>query len=256
MGETSRKKKGKGRAAEAAEPARAEIPSEAPAETGEAEPAPPAQAEMPAEARPGEMRTVIDRVVEFIKEKKRATVAEVAEALALERDDVEKLADILEESGLVSVRYSLLHPGKTELIIRERAPAPAKKELAGLSEMLESLDSDVRASEKRFLSVEDDILTRLRRAEETLEALEEAEKGASPEEAARLVREGEALEGVLADFDRKVDVLERRIEGFKRRIAVFKARSASLGRKGPLARLAGFFDRMARVIARSVFRRG
>lgn len=250
MGETAKKQKKPGEAkklAEAAGPAAAE-PARAPAE---------AAPEAFAEARPSEMRTVIDRVVEFIKERKRTTVGEVAEALALERDSVEKLADILEESGLIAVRYSLLHPGKTELIIRERAPPPAaKKEAAGLTEMVASLDSDVRASEKRFLSVEDDILTRLRRAEETLEAIEAAEKGAPPEDVGRLIREGEAIDGLLLDFDRKVDVLERRIESFRRRVAVFKARSAGFGRKGPVARLLGFFERIARVIARRAFRRG
>ncbi|MEM4389363.1 MAG: hypothetical protein QXG98_01735 [Candidatus Micrarchaeia archaeon] len=243
MDKTNEKRRGRKR--EMAKPP--EIASEAPVEAREA----PAPGETSSE-----MRTVIDRIVEFIKEKKRATVAEVADALALERDDVEKLADILEESGLITVRYSLLHPGKTELAIRERLAAPAKKELASLSEMLESLDSDVRASEKRLLSVEDDILTRLRRAEETLEMLEGAMKEVSPEEVDRLVKEGEALEGVLADFDRKVDVLNRRIASFKRRMAAFRARTASLGRKGPLARLASFFDRMVRIIARSIFRRG
>jgi len=215
----------------------------------------PMRAEEP-EARAAEMRTVIDRVVDFIRERRRATVGEVAEALAIDRESVEKLADILEESGLIAVRYSLLHPGKTELIMRERAqPAAAKKE-AGVAEMVAGLDNDVRTSEKLFLSVEDDILTRLRRAEEALEAIEQVEKGASPEEVRGLIMEGEAIDGLLLDFDKKVDVLERRIENFRRRVALFKARSAAIGRRGPLARLLGFIERIVRVITRRAFGRG
>ena len=211
------------------------------------------------EAREPGMRTLIDRVVDFIKERKRTTVSEVAEALALERDQVEKLADILEESNLITVRYSLFHPGKTELAIRERPGAVQAKEEekeTGFDEIIERLDRDVRISEKKFLSVEDDVLTRLRRAEETLEALEAAENDAPQEKIDAAVRESEAVEKVLSEFDKKVGALDRKIDAFKRRVAVFKARSRMVKRKGVFSRIGGFFERTAHVLTRRILGKG
>ncbi len=59
--------------------------------------------------------TAVDRMLAFLRKKKSATVGEVATALALDTPLVEKLAEVLRESGLVTIRYSMMDSRKNVL---------------------------------------------------------------------------------------------------------------------------------------------
>ncbi|MBU1197070.1 hypothetical protein KJ765_01010 [Candidatus Micrarchaeota archaeon] len=57
------------------------------------------------EKREGKLDTSIDRLVEFIRLKKSTTVDEAARALSLSQKQVEEIAEVLAESGLIHLKY-------------------------------------------------------------------------------------------------------------------------------------------------------
>ena len=179
-----------------------------------------------------EMRTIIDRVVDRIKEKKKVTVDELSESLALDRGQVEKLADILEESGLITVKYSLLQPGKTELISKEEAKIPKEKveREEDLKELAEETMGRLSESEKKFLMVENEIIIKLKQVEDNMARIEHGDEFASRETIEFLVKEAVEIEQTAKEFELYVKKFDRKLEKFKKRIAAFKAHAKNAGK--------------------------
>ena len=174
-----------------------------------------------------EMKTIIDKMLEFVQEHGKTTVAEVADVFAMDQVQVEKLASILEESGLITMRYALLHPGRTELVSNVRKGALVKKQekTAELQEMLKSVESEMDQSQQEILNLERDVMNRLVRVERLLDEVERAEKGANKEDMAFVVKEIEELEKVRRDisahtltFEKRVEQLGKRIRNLKRSV--------------------------------------
>ncbi len=192
-----------------------------------------------------ESRTVIDLLVELVREKKRATVEELAEIMGLERGELEQLANVLEESDLIKVKYSLLHPGRTELISKE-ASGKANEEVKSLRERVESIDEDTMKSEQEFFEIYGDLLKRLNHIEDNLNKLED-EKQLPPEAMDFLLGETSKLEESLKSFDVKVDAFDKKLEGVRKKVARFKAEVMTTRKPSLARRLAPFIERIRRI---------
>ncbi|MFA6035660.1 MAG: helix-turn-helix domain-containing protein [Candidatus Micrarchaeia archaeon] len=194
-----------------------------------------------------EMHTLVDRMLSFIQEHNKTTVAELADVFAMDQAQVERLATVLEESGLITMRYALLHPGRTELIAIRKAGAasPAKASPAQrppearehdfeLREMMKSVDMDMAESQQAMTSLERDVMSRLARTEKLLGEIERRERSASPIDVEFLMKEADTLELMRRDMSSRLKIFEVRIDGVGARIRRVKHAI----RKGPLHMLA------------------
>src|SRR5271157_670934 len=93
------------------------------------------------------VETVIDRLVEYVQKKGKVDVKEAANAMALEKDQVEELAEVLKESGMMDISYTLLG---TFLIAKEptkeKAKVEEKEDRGQMTSMMVALDKDLRDS--------------------------------------------------------------------------------------------------------------
>ncbi|MBI5159416.1 hypothetical protein HY992_04815 [Candidatus Micrarchaeota archaeon] len=189
-------------------------------------------------------KTVIDRMVEIVREKGRVTVEELAGIIGLERNEVEQLAGVLEESDLIAVRYSLLHPGRTELVSKETS-AKGEESRESLREVMSGIGRNVDESEKAFYEIYGDLLKRLSNVEGGLLKIER-EKNISIEAVDFLLEESSKLEDSLRNFDVKVDAFEKKIEAVRRKIAFIKANAMKAKKPGVGSGISAFFERIKR----------
>jgi DNA-binding transcriptional ArsR family regulator len=210
-----------------------------------------------------EMHTLVDRMLSFIQEHGKTTVAEIADVFAMDQAQVERLASVLEESGLISMRYALLHPGRTELISlkKKEAPLPSSSASAAsssfpsgsgsssssaskssqsaatsephdfdLRELMKGVDLDMQESQQALNTIERDVLSRLFRMEKTLTEIEKKERGAGKTDIDYLVREADLLEAMRKDMAAKLKTFDARIASVGVRIRGVK----HVVRKGPI----------------------
>jgi len=202
-----------------------------------------------ADPRTGEMHTLVDRMLSFIQEHGKTTVAELADVFAMDQAQVERLASVLEESGLITMRYALLHPGRTELIAVKRKQAGAAKPVLTalqqaaesrehdfeLREMIKGVDLDMQESQQAMTALERDVLTKLARIEKVLGEIERRERTASLSDIDFLMKEADALELMRRDMSSHLKVFNARIDGVGSRIKRVK----HAVHKGPLHGLMG-----------------
>ena len=192
----------------------------------------------------GEMHTLVDRMLAYIQERGKTTVAELSETFAISHEQVEKLATVLEDSGLVSMRYALIHPGRTELISLHKPPATLDKRAGTSSEpkamhdsevrdMMRDVDLELQDAQQQLNNIEQDVINRLVKINSTLSVIERDEKTAKPGDIDYLVREAEALESIRKAMSSRLRVFESRLEEVGRRIRAVK----HAVRIGPLHRL-------------------
>lgn len=190
-------------------------------------------------------KTVIDRMVEIVREKEKVTVEEIAGIMGLERNEVEQLAGVLEESDLIAVRYSLLHPGRTELVSKETSEKGDDGRVS-LREAMKGIGKDIEESEREFYEIYGDLLKRLSNVEENLSEIEKG-KNVSVEAVDFLLDESSKLEDSLKNFDVKVDAFEKKIEAVRRKVAVIKANAMKAKKPGVGSGISSFFDKIKRV---------
>jgi hypothetical protein len=95
-----------------------------------------------AENNYGEMTTVIDRAYEFIIRRESTTTRELADNLGISELQVEKMVEVLENSQLIKLKYSLVPNGRIEVLVAERKdPASA----------LPSFDERTKIQKESFL---------------------------------------------------------------------------------------------------------
>lgn len=192
--------------------------------------------------------TLVDKMLTFVQEHGKTTVAEVAEVFAVDPAHVEKLAAVLEESGLITMRYALLHPGRTELVsLHPATRQPARHGAPGapeslpamhdfeLREMINVADSDVQEMQQQLNALESDIMDRLVKTESALMLIEAKEKGATPEDLDYLYREAAKLELTRKDMSARLKIFDKRLDSFGARLRSVKVG----GKKGTLHRMVG-----------------
>ena len=205
----------------------------------------------------GEDKTIVDEMFECVQKRGKTSVDEVARALGLEKPQVEKIAEILEESDLIAIHYSLLHPGKTELIAKKVAASKAssalnriKADSEAFHKLISVVDKQVEGTEGVFLQIERDVFDTLTRAEQELVELEEKEGGASEEDIEYILEQICGLERVLATFKGKVRMLEDRLNSFDKNVRMFESKTRHHGKASLFSKLSASIrnlkDRLSR----------
>ncbi len=205
-----------------------------------------------------EMSTVIDRVLDFIQRKGRTTITEVAVSLAISPAQVEHLASILEESGMISVKYALIDSGKTELITKQHAEV-ANDEIDRLRQEVERIknlgvmiNKDIEKFESDYKSIERDVSQWIVEAEGTLSALRQ-KNGSDPGSAKQV----EDIERIAKDFESRISVSDQRVVGdakvmqerfksFHKRVSELKTSIPNREKGAPSGggfRIGGFFGK-------------
>jgi len=149
------------------------------------------------------VETAIDRLVSYITDMKRVDLRNAAQFLGMAPPQVEKLASLLEDSGLIEINYGLT---KTELVSRELEEeekkvkkAEAKKKSA-VVRAIEQLKTEVEEEEKMMEFMEKNISRRINRAKEILGELENA-KEVDGKDLGFLNKEFEIISNDIARFN-------------------------------------------------------
>ena len=186
-----------------------------------------------------EMSTVIDRVLDFIQRKGRTTITEVAVSLALNPGQVEHLVSILEESGMIKVKYALIDSGKTELISKQQAEVRddevdrLRQDVERIKSLGTMINQDIEKFETDYKSIERDISQWMVEADGTLRALQ-AKNGKDPAS----LKQAEEIERIAKDFESRISVSDQKVLGdvkalqekfkaFHKRVNEFKGSSGS-----------------------------
>lgn len=129
-----------------------------------------------------EIRTVIDEIVDTVNKKGSLRVKEIKETYGLENKDIEKLMDILEQSHLVRISYSLLSFDQTTLWSIGSAGGKAlaavrdKKYVTTLV-LLEDIEKTLAGADARLSRTKLELLKRLERAKQDIIEIEQARTG-------------------------------------------------------------------------------
>ncbi len=181
-----------------------------------------------------EMSTVIDRVLDFIQRKGRTTITEVSVSLALNPGQVEHLVSILEESGMIKVKYALIDSGKTELISKQQAEVKdddvdrLRQDVERIKNLGSMINKDIEKFESDYKAIERDISQWMVEADGTLKALQTkgGKDPASLKQAEDIERIAKDFELRISDSDQKVltDVksLQDKFKAFHKRVTEFK----------------------------------
>jgi hypothetical protein len=205
------------------------------------------------------VETAIDRLVEYVQKKGKVDVKEAASAMALEKDQVEELAEVLKESGMMDVNYTLLG---TFLIAKEAPKEKAKvveekKDRGQMTSMVVALDKDLRDSHKSFEFVEQNIRKRLEKDDAIVNELEGKVHNVSIADMEYLLREARELRVVTKHFRRDIRDLRENVKKFHERVKkleveTIKAEQERLGPRKPwYYPISMFFTRV-----KNTFKRG
>ncbi|VVC04699.1 Uncharacterised protein [Candidatus Burarchaeum australiense] len=194
------------------------------------------------------MGTLADRLLTYVQEHGKTTVAELSEVFAVEPAQVEQLAAMLEESGLIAMRYALLHPGRTELVsLLPRQQSGKRGGAAGtlsaslpvhdyeLRETLKGVDSELQEMQQQLNTIEADVMNGLVKIESSLDMIAVREKNASREDLDFLFKETARFELTRRDMSARVKVFENRLENLGNKIREVKHSV----RVGPLHSIVG-----------------
>ena len=139
-----------------------------------------------------DIETVIDRLLAYVQANNAVSLNDAAKAMALPETQVEKLALLLEEEGLVNMKYSLTSTKIVSKEFTESQAAKAKEKLAVRPDAVvsesEEAEREVMTAETLLSFIERDITRRLQEAERRLLSLE-AKEAYSPEEYKQLEKE-------------------------------------------------------------------
>ena len=203
------------------------------------------------------VETVIDRLLDYVQKKGKVDVKEAAKAMALEKDQVEELAEVLRESGMMEINYTLL---ATYLIpkepTKEKVKGEEKKERGKMASLIVTLDKDLRESHKSFEFVEQNIKRRLEKDEVILDELESKVHDISIADMEYMLREAKELRVVTKHFRKDIRALREKVKNFHEKVKnleveTMKAESERLGPRKPWHHpVSMFFTKVKNTIAR------
>ncbi|MGC8851263.1 MAG: hypothetical protein ACP5O3_03500 [Candidatus Micrarchaeia archaeon] len=198
--------------------------------------------------------TIIDRLVEYVDLNGRVKLSSAARALGVSEDHLERVALLLEESGLLFVRYSF---SGVELVSRKGVGSGKEEEKRkGRDERVEEarqLQREIAAVEGVISFMEKDLTRRLSSAEEELAKLERSTGFTASEisEVKRslslILQQAAMFEDEINKLRLKEERLRERILDFQERLSRVEARSAR-ERGGLLARIFEFLLKLLSVL--------
>lgn len=168
-----------------------------------------------------DIETSIDRLLNYVRAKGQVELYSAAQAMALPPAQVEKIAGMLEQSGLLEVRYRLTG---ILLVAKDHAQPEQKvaleRKASVLKEQEQRLEREVKDSERLVEFVEEDLMKRLHSAENALTEIENT--GEFTEEELRTLREEIDTLRVEVDAVRqRTKLLEHEEEEFLQRLTQF-----------------------------------
>ena len=185
------------------------------------------------------IETVIDRLYEFVRINKATTVKATASALALSEQQVEKLAHLLEDAGLVTVNYTLSEiqvsmptgekpAGAAQKTGDRTAPKSAEEKIHDDTARLER---EVMKSQSVLEFVLSDLYLRMHRVELILVEIE-GEAESSPEQVSYLRGELATIYRQHAQFSEHVSAMAKAGADFEKRMKAFEAALSAIESKG------------------------
>jgi len=178
-----------------------------------------------------DIETVIDKLYDLVKAGSKVTVRKAALALSLTEEQVEKLALILEESGLIEVQYTLggsvLTPKKIESqasLIPFAQPVQTKG-----SEILE----EVKGVENVAEFIEKDFIERLSKTEKALAAAGSG-KDLTKKNIEEIRMELEFLHQRLKNFQASIKKIEVGEVSFEEQLVKYQTQLSKLEKTGQL----------------------
>lgn len=177
-----------------------------------------------------DLDTVIDRLQDYVAVNHTTTLANASKVLGIPAQKLEKFALLLEESGLLEVKYGL----KDVLLISKNDAAEKKNEKKQASALDRSVDMEreVMMSENLLEFMESDIERRIRLAEEKLKSLEQTPLF-SREEGEKVRKEFDTMLKQLELFGKEIEKLSGKEREFYSEISGFKDRIDSLESSTP-----------------------
>ena len=186
-----------------------------------------------------DIETVIDRLLAYVQANNAVSLNDAAKAMALPETQVEKLALLLEEEGLVNMKYSLTSTKIVSKEFTESQAAKAKEKLAVRPDAVvsesEEAEREVMTAETLLSFIERDITRRLQEAERRLLSLE-AKEAYSPEEYKQLEKELRIILQQAAMFEDEVGKLKAREIELRDLVLAFQKRLETVGAKLPSTR--------------------
>jgi hypothetical protein len=185
------------------------------------------------------VETTIDKLVDFVQKKGKVSMQEAAKTLALEVNQLEELADVLQEGGLIEVKYGITGAFLISKRINKEQAKENVKKIKENEDKIKVLANVIAKylwdSEKSFEFIDENIEKRLIRNEEMIASLERDIKGASVADMEYLIKEAMELEKIGEKFDEEVRRLRDRIVAFntKTKELEVEARKAEEERLGP-----------------------
>ncbi len=178
--------------------------------------------------------TSIDRLVEYINANESVSVTNAAKVLAMNPDEVEKLGEMLAESGLISIRYELTNTILTakKKIVQKATLAPQSKPLT--AEEGKKIEKQVYDTESIFEFIETDLNKRINIAQNNLKKLsqqanvpkEEVEK--TEKEMQKIIEEVHIMENRVNELYKKVYLFDQQLQTFRENIKKLEVRKPSL----------------------------
>lgn len=185
-----------------------------------------------------DLETVVDKLYDFVKAGSKVTVKEAALALSITEEQVEKLAQILEESNLLEVQYTL--SGSILTVKKADLPKPVVPFAPSSTFVREkaALD-DVRNIENVADYIERDFTERLSKARKSIEALN-SKQDLTPKDVEELQKELAYLQTRLKHLQSNLKNIETGEESFEQQLenysgqldSMAKTRSESAGSGG------------------------
>ena len=195
------------------------------------------------------VETVCDRLLALVQRKGKVSMHEAAQTLGVSDSVLEEIGNVLAEQGIVRLKYGIMgtffEAVKLTKEEAEKGLLEAKKR-AGAAKVMDDLEADVSASERAYRGVEDDVLRKMRKAEDLLTCIEEEERDATAEERAYLLKEAQKLDEVMNTFGTDIKDIKDEVAKLTEKLREFEAKT-SKGKKekkpGLLGRLFGRFGR-------------
>ncbi len=195
------------------------------------------------------VETACDRLLELVQQKGKVSLRDASKDLGVSEPVLEEIANVLAEQKILKVKYgftgTFFEPMKVTKEEAEKGISEAKKR-ASAAKVMDDIGLDVSASERAYRRVEDDVLMRMRKAEELLACIEEEEREATDEERAYLLKEAKKLDEVVKAFGSDIKDIKDEVVKLTEKLREFEAETSKGKKEKKPGLLGGLFGRLGR----------
>ena len=186
----------------------------------------------------GAMETAIDRMVDLIQARGGMGIGQVAKELRMGEAQVEEIANVLSDSGMIRIKYTLtgifVEPNAAALKPKEKEKAVAEaKKRAGIRSLLSQVEAEIAQSETRLRPAQEEAARRMKKVEGLLAEIEKQERNASEEELKSLRMEALGLEKGMRRVGGEMQAVEKQMDGLLGRIREIEGRASKREEDSP-----------------------